>query len=265
MVKAQGRNGKSITPRLEKNLQNFLKSLSNVLTDITALEVNTMVVEQITGNKFIPWQVYRDVYPISREYLETLGVHHSLRSRYLSLRKQLEIEYCLLLTEDNPTAIQNCRILTEPNATLDEIQTQLPNPLNLGDNPGEVKKINHLLDDGRFLRSLRKIGELKAALDNRNKALNKSEAAASENAQEDVTTDLIYAQTIIQLDGDIINRFHKQLLEHEHKDIILTIHKEGVSEGDRQWRGILEFIVNLVQSMLVQSGSIKNFLTSNRR
>lgn len=263
MVKAQHKNGRNITSPLEQNLNDFLKCLSDVLIDITALEVNTMVVEQITGTKFIPWQVYRDVYPISRQYLQNRGVHQSLRDRYLSLRKQLEIEYCLLLSEEDPTAIQDTRILTDPTVTLDEIHTKLPNPLNPAASPQEIRKIHNLLEDGRFLRSLRKIGELKAALDNRNKALQKSEAAQSEDPEEDVTTDIIYAQTIVQLDGDIINRFHKQLLEHEHKELILQIHQEGVTAGDKQWRGLLEFIVNLVQSILFQRGSIKNLSRRN--
>ncbi|HEY9874633.1 MAG TPA: hypothetical protein V6D12_14430 [Candidatus Obscuribacterales bacterium] len=263
MVNTQDKNGQKITPRLEQNLNDFMKSLSDALMHITALEVNTMVVEQITANKFIPWQVYRDVYPISREYLEGRGIHKSLRDRYLSLRQQLEIEYCLILTEDNPTAIQDCRILTDPTVSLEDIQTQLPNPVNPAATPTEIRTIQNLLDDGRFLRPLRKIGELKAALDNQNKALTTTDTPQSTDTQKGLTTDLIYAQTIVQLDGDIINRFDKQLLDSEYKELILQLHQEGVRAGDTQWRGLLEFLVNLVQSMLVQGGSIKSLLGRN--
>jgi len=260
VVKAQDRNTtrNSITPRLQQNLNDFLQSLSDVLVDITALEVNTMVVDQITGHKFIPWQVYRDVYPISQQYLEHKGIHPCLRDRYLSLRKQLEIEYCLILVESDPTFMQDCRILRDPTVNLDEIQSLLPNPLNLSTSPAEVRKINHLLEDGRFLRSLRKIAELKAALDRRNAALNNCQETNPQEFEEALSTDLIYAQTVIQLDGDIINRFHKRLLEHDHKEIILQIHQEGVISGEKQWRGILDFIVGLVESMLTQRPMMKN-------
>ena len=256
MLVKQNRNNQSASPRIEKNLKDFMKSLSDVLLDITALEVNTMVVEQITGNKFIPWQVYRDVYPISRQYLERKGVDESLRDRYLSLRKQLEIEYCLLLTEENPAAIRDTRILTDPSVTLDQIETQLPNPLNPSATPTEIRAIQDLLDDGRFLRTLRKIAELKAALDNRNKALFQNHADGLEDVDEELVSDLIYAQTIIQLDGDIINRFNKRLFDSKYQDVILQIHQEGVITGDKQWRGLLEFIVNMVQSMLARPVSI---------
>ena len=256
MLVRQNRNNQSASPRIEKNLKDFMKSLSDVLLDITALEVNTMVVEQITGNKFIPWQVYRDVYPISRQYLERKGVDESLRDRYLSLRKQLEIEYCLLLTEENPSAIRDTRILTDPSVTLDQIETQLPNPLNPSATPTEIRAIQDLLNDGRFLRTLRKIAELKAALDNRNKALSQNRSEGLEYLDEDLVSDLIYAQTVIQLDGDIINRFNKRLFDSKYQDVILQIHQEGVITGDKQWRGLLEFIVNMVQSMLARPISI---------
>ncbi|MGB3205806.1 MAG: hypothetical protein WBB28_12520 [Crinalium sp.] len=256
MLVRQNKNNQSAAPRIEKNLKDFMKSLSDVLLDITALEVNTMVVDQITGNKFIPWQVYRDVYPISREYLKRNGVDESLRDRYLSLRKQLEIEYCLLLTEENPSAIRDTRILTDPSVTLDQIETQLPNPLNPSATPTEIRAIQDLLDDGRFLRTLRKIAELKAALDNRNKALAQNRTEKLEYLDGDLVSDVIYAQTVIQLDGDIINRFNKQLFDSKYQDVILQIHQEGVITGDKQWRGLLDFIVNMVQSMLARPVSI---------
>jgi len=252
------------TPRLQRNLQGFMNSLSDVLIDITALEVNTMVVEQITGNKFIPWQAYRDIYPISGAYLGSRNIHPSLSDRYLSLRKQLEIEYCLILTEKNPAALKDCPILLEPTISIDDIPTKLPNPLNSGASAAEIKKIHDLLDNGRFLRSLRKIFELKSALDNRNQALNTRESALPEtNSHTALPTDLIYAQTIIQLDGEIINRFDKQVLEHEHRDLLLKIHKDGVMAGEIQWRGLLRFVVNLAQSVLVRHGASKDWFNQN--
>jgi len=261
-------NSRDIIPNLRPKFHNFLQSLSDVLIDITALEVNTMVVDQITGTKFIPWQAYRDVYPICKPYLERMGIHPSLHARYLSLRKQIEIEYCLYRVEDvvgqDASQLREfVRVLSDPTAELDLQKTKLPNPLNPSANPSvEIKRIQTLLDDGRFLRSLRKVDELKAALDNRNEALKNSEIAASENPEEEVTTDIIYAQSVIQLDGDIINRYHEKLFQHEHKDIILDIHRQGVTAGEKQWHGLLEFMVNMVES-LVNQRSIKNIFNRN--
>ena len=267
-------SGKPGTPGLSRTLNDFLQSLGEVLVDITALEVNTMVVAQITGDKFIAWEAYRDIYVISEDYLEQQGIHESLRDRYIELRKNLELEYTLLLT--NPTsafydpsvltARGEGQILTDPTVEMHQIQTRLPDPIQ-PTSPEEILKAQRVLEDSHFLRSLRKISELKAALDNRNKALLKKQAeqedyVKSEVLQKAVKTDMIYAQTVIQLDGDIINRYSQEIFDHPHRDTILLIHKEGVLAGERQWRGLLEFIINLVQGSL-QRASSKDFLPWN--
>ncbi len=263
MVNSQKKKVKDVNPRLRRKLDNFLDSLSDVLIDITALEVNTMVVEQITGNKFIAWEAYRDIYLISPQYIENRKIHPSLQARYLNIRKKLEMEYCLYFIENQASEMEASelreyyQILGDTAVQIDPQSTKLPSPLSASANPAaEIEKIQILLDDGRFLRSLRKINELKAALDNRNRALKKSEAANSEDAEEDVTTDIIYAQTVMQLDGDIINRYHERILDHAHKDIILDIHREGVISGEKQWHGLLEFMVNLVESLASRVASI---------
>jgi hypothetical protein len=256
-------NSRGVTPSLERNLDEFLKSLGDVLIDITALEVNTMVVEQITGEKFIPWEAYRDIYAISEVYLEQQGIHKSLCDRYIKLRKNLELEYTLLLTDPtsefyDQTVVNSAReddqILTDPTLELPELQTRLPDPIKPS-SLEEILKVRKVLSDSRFLRSLRKMSELKTALDCRNKALHRKQDeqpgyAKSDVLQKAVTTDIIYAQTVIQLDGDIINRYSQEIIDHPHRDVILQLHREGVTAGEKQWRGLLEFIIGLVQASL---------------
>ena len=256
-------NSRGVTTSLERNLDEFLKSLGDVLIDITALEVNTMVVEQITGEKFIPWEAYRDIYAISEGYLEQQGIHKSLCDRYIKLRKNLELEYTLLLTNPtsefyDPTVVNSAReddqILTDPTVELHELQTRLPDPIKPS-SLEEILKVRKVLSDSRFLRSLRKMSELKTALDCRNKALHRKQDeqpgyTKSDVLQKAVTTDIIYAQTVIQLDGDIINRYSQEIIDHPHRDVILQLHREGVTAGEKQWRGLLEFIIGLVQASL---------------
>jgi hypothetical protein len=257
---------------LGRNVNEFLQSLGEVLIDITALEVNTMVVERITGDKFIAWEAYRDIYPISQDYLEQQDIHESLRDRYIDIRKTLELEYMLLLSDPNcefydPTVLDSSRkdnqILTDPTVQLHEIQTRLPDPIN-PTSPADILKAQELLNNSHFLRSLRKLSELKAALDNRNKALLKKQDelpgfVKSDVLHKAVTTDMIYAQTVIQLDGDVINRYSQEIFDHPHREVILQIHREGVTAGEKQWRGLLEFIIGLVQATL-QRGSGKDLL-----
>ncbi|HBL10702.1 MAG TPA: hypothetical protein DD379_04725 [Cyanobacteria bacterium UBA11162] len=250
-------NNKGVTSGLGRSLNQFVQSLGEVLIDITALEVNTMVVEHISGDKFIAWETYRDIYPISPGYLEQQGIHESLRDRYLDLRRNLEREYRSLLSDPNSEFYDPSFLET---ATDDQSialrETRLPNPLK-PNSSDEILKAQKVLHNCRFLRCLRKMCELKAVLDSRNTTLWRQQLQqpnSSDTIQKTVIHDTIYAQTIVQLDGDVINRYAQEILTHPHRDVILDIHREGVSASENQWRGLLDFIIGLVQAVL-QRGS----------
>lgn len=251
-------------------LKDFARSLSEVLIDITALEVNTMVVERITGDKFMPWEIYRDLYRIDESWRYRDELHESLRGRYVELRRSLEMEYVLLMCDpesdlfdpstQEQTAVQQerLRILSDPNAPIDALHSQLPNPLKPHD-PNEMHRVQALLNNPKFSRSLRKMSELKAGLDNRNRSLQRMQHLHPDQAQaeimNDVKTDIIYAQTIIQLDGDVINRYSTDIFDHPHRDLILNIHRESVTAGEQQWRELLGFILDLAQKTFAQLGN----------
>jgi hypothetical protein len=257
------------TQRLKTKLDSFVGSLSNVLDEITAIEINTAIVEEIVGDEFVPWQVYRDLYPISRDYLERSKIHLSLRDRYLTLRKKLEFEYALILTDPNADlyeaeAFSELRsdfpILTDEKVGWEQIQTKLPSPFPPS-NPEQLLKVQKILSDSRFLRKLRKIGELKLLLDSRNQALLKQEqklknvfsgtigGRESEMLTERVKN-VIYAQTTIQLDGNIVNRYSQEVLNSPHQDLLLEIHKHSIKVGERQWRGLFNFAIEMIQKIL---------------
>ena len=79
--------------RNSQRLDRWLESLNVLVGEIASVEVNTSLVDKITTEKFIPWQVYQQLYAISRLNLEKLNIHSSLQEHYLSLRRQLELEY----------------------------------------------------------------------------------------------------------------------------------------------------------------------------
>jgi hypothetical protein len=265
-TKARPQNLDQSTRKLPQQLNEFVRSLGGVLADVTALEVNTMVVEHISGNKFAPWEVYRDIYPISRVYLEQQGYHPKLHKAYLDLRSQLELQYSLLLTDPtstffDPSVIENIRetspILTDPTIDSMDLPTRLPDPINPTD-AEEVMRVRRLLENGNFLCHLRKISELKAALDNRNRRLIRQAVALMNNGQieenaatfDQVFNDIIYAQTVIQLDGDIVNRYAEELFSHPYKDMILEVHRDSLAASEKQWRGLVTFIIEIIQSTI---------------
>ncbi|MEH2282544.1 MAG: hypothetical protein V7K90_14655 [Nostoc sp.] len=257
-------------------LEKLVSSVHGLVDDITALEVNTMVVEQITGAKFNAWQAYEEIYSINdKDYFDAKGIPNpddllepektqaqELRKRYTSLFSQLEREYFyILLEQSNDTSEPDSRIIqyqerlkyqVEHKANIvptDEVYIKLAQPILPAPTPviGEQdnqkklrqrwKEIEELLNNDKFIRTLRKMSELKAALNSGNIT--------------SVDIDIIYAQTVMQLDGDIISRYHKNLfqLPEGDRDLILKIHHEGVVAGEKQWRGTLDFLIGIVQGI----------------
>jgi hypothetical protein len=220
---------------LNDKLNTFARSLGEVLLDITALEVNTMVVSQITGSKFNPDQAYRAIYAIPLEeddtaFFETHDIPPELRDRYRGLRRKLEADY--------KQAIEQLMDASSPH-----YGRALPDP------DKEMRRLQDLFKNACFLRCLRKLSELKSALDSDSETLAK--------------TDLILAQTVVQMDGDIINRYHEALFQHPKKELILEIHKQGVMAGEEQWQGLLGFIVSLIQTILNPSSSPSSLFSRN--
>lgn len=226
----------------------FLQSLTDILSDITALEVSTIVVEEITPHKFIPRQVYRELYPLSHSFLENIGIHDSLIDRYLQLHRNLLLKYISLLAEP-PSSLytpelteavnESCQLLGNAANDPKESPIQLPDPTD----SREAEQLERLLSNANFLRCLRKLGELKAVLDQGNYRLQKKldpSAAA-------MLTEVIYARTVVQLDGDVLNSYNKKLFQHPQQQAILQIHQEGVTASQHHWQGLLEFVIDLTQ------------------
>jgi hypothetical protein len=266
-------------------IDKFVSSVSGLVNDITALEVNTMVVAQITGIKFNPWEAYQEIYSISdKDYFQQKQIPErgsegeNLHERYRKLFIELEREYFYLLIAPDLGLLkkryhqekiiryqQRLKYLKENQGTIVESDPKyvelarpiLPNPAPVSDGDSQdnyntwqenIKEIQQLLENDRFLRNLRKLSELKAALNS--------------NSIESPKVDIIYAQTVMQLDGDIISRYHKKLFEEEEdvRNLIIKIHTEGVVAGEKQWRGVLDFIITTAKGIANSS-----FLPPNGR
>ncbi|RCJ27116.1 hypothetical protein A6770_02860 [Nostoc minutum NIES-26] len=249
-------------------LDKLVLSVQTLVEDITALEVNTMVVDKISAAKFNAWQAYQGIYSISdKDYFEEKGIPEELVKRYQNLFAQLEREYFYILIDSeetlNPEQQEKIEryqnrlewlkkqkdgeiIETDPKyVSLARPILPAPSPILDGINSEEKqekwrenrKEIQQLLNNAKFVRTLRKMSELKAALDG-------GDIHSTE-------IDIIYAQTVMQLDGDIITRYHKDLftLSEDAKNLILKAHTEGVVAGEKQWRGTFSFLINLVQGI----------------
>lgn len=232
-------------------INSFLQSLADILPEITALEVSTIVVEEITPNKFLPRQVYRELYPISQSFLENTGIHESLIDRYLQLHRTLLLKYISLVATPQ-SSLYSSELIEAVNESYHflgnssndpkESPIQLPDPTD----SRETEQLEQLLSNPNFLRCLRKLGEFKAILDQGNYRLQKK---LDPNLAE-MLTEVIYARTVVQLDGDVLNSYNKKLFQHPQQQAILQIHQDGVNASQHYWQGLLEFIIHLTQRAL---------------
>ena len=225
-----------------QRLERWLDSLNCLLGEIASIEVNTSVVPKITTERFMPWQAYLELFAISRTNLDNLHIHSSLQEYYLSLRRQLELEYSFLLInpqselyeqEQSKQIKRDLALLVQPNDDWEIISSRLPDPFE-SDDPSIIIRVHKLLRNFSFLRTLRKLRELKSILDRRNQFLWQARSV-----------DTVFAQTKIQLGGQISNCYAQKLLSHPHKQSLLKLHQEGVEAGEKHWQKLLEFLITI--------------------
>ena len=144
--------------RLSSKLDKWLISINSLLEDIPALEVSTTIVEEITPEVFIPWEIYQAIYQISPAYLQSIAINPNLCDRYLDLRRRLELQYALLLV--NPDSkLYNSRLKPEIQTDLptlansstnwDNLPNRLPSPESASDR--DQKTLHKLLQEPQFL------------------------------------------------------------------------------------------------------------------
>lgn len=220
----------------------------DLLENITGVEISTAIVAEIADEMFIPWEVYQALFFISDVGLEQSQIDLSLRSRYLQLRRQLELAYCLLLIDPN-SSVYNRRLVKEIQRDLpvlsrqdsqwQTLATRLPEPIP-SSRDRSMSAVNRLLGDRSFSNILQQLYKKKVALDRRQRILQSSDVP------NDIT-DSTYAQTSLQLDGKIINRYSEAILARSDRDLLLQLHEQSTAAGEQQWRAAIGFVLSLVK------------------
>jgi len=220
----------------------------DLLENITAVEISTVIVAEIVDEMFIPWEVYQSLFELSDFSLEQSKIDRSLRSHYLQLRRQLELAYCLLLINPNSSVYnrklvkgikRDLPVLTQQNSQWQTLATRLPEPIPSSRHQN-MSAVNRLLGDRSFINILQQLQKKKIALDRRGRILHSS------NVPNDIT-DSTYAQTSLQLDGKIINRYSEAILDRRDLDLLLQLHEQSTTAGEQQWRGMISFMLSLVK------------------
>ncbi|MEM8673050.1 MAG: hypothetical protein AAGF83_04155 [Cyanobacteria bacterium P01_G01_bin.67] len=218
-----------------------------LLENIAAVEISTVIVAEIVDEIFIPWEVYQAIYSLSRNYLEQSAIDLSLSHRYLQLRRQLELAYCLLLIDPNSqlynrTLVRSIKrdlaVLSQPTGDWETIASRLPEPIPLRRHE-TMSEVNKLLREPQFVDVLQQLNKLKSALDRRDRILRSSSHPHN-------ITDTAYAQTSLQLNGKIINRYSQAILERSDRNLLLQLHEQSTTSGEQQWRSLLNFMLSLI-------------------
>jgi hypothetical protein len=94
-----------------------------------------------------------------------------------------------------------------------------------------------LLENSAFLRELRSLRELYYLV-------------GGEDATDSTNfIDLISAQTIIQMDGDVVNRFHKALLNDRERNFLIQTHQQALGTGQENWKSLVKLIIESMQTL----------------
>jgi hypothetical protein len=219
----------------------------NLLENITAVEISTVIVEEIVDEIFIAWEAYQAIYYLSRGYLEQSAIHPSLRDRYLQLRRQLELGYCLLLVDPSSKLYnralvreieRDLPILSQNNPEWENILSRLPEPIP-STRQQTMSRVNQVLSDRQFINILQQLNKRKIALDRRDRSLRHSTHPHNIN-------DSTYAQTSLQLDGKIINRYSQAILARSDRDLLLQLHEQSTTAGEQQWHGLVKFMLSII-------------------
>ncbi|MEM1370495.1 MAG: hypothetical protein AAGG02_21365 [Cyanobacteria bacterium P01_H01_bin.15] len=266
--------------------------LEFAIKDFTSLEVDTIIADEIGGEMFNPGNAYVDIYfgmyrfpysaakdfpyspalkyPLllpkdqtsdqSKEslvtqaiadlqthqeidvYAETKAHLYQAYHNYGRLRKQLEDSYRKFIAscdESKSPRSAKSSILPAPFRLIGTNQTFELNTL-LNSNKDHLwiePQVQELLDNPSFLTALRKIYEIKSGFDR---------------------GEIIYAKTIIQLDGDVYTRFRKSLFfdslgrikkQDSQHQLIFEVHKESVSAATSQWHSLYGTLMSLLQKL----------------
>ncbi len=261
-----------LAQQLGDSLREAFQALEYALQDITALEINTLVVARISGDKFVPEEAYRWLMAELARLTDAMNLHTAKglqevhdrlvqRSRDLKQRSQavspdhwLQVE-CLK------------RDLEEYNADLARFQAAAREreiAREAGDTTAEDEPLPHAREDYQQLRGTcdrlrQQLRDLAIDTDGAGTpVMNPRQTRQLRKIWElwaaEVNGDRIYAQTTIQLDGDVIERFDRQLFDTSAfppntARLLVELHRQGVQVAQAQWQRPLELLVGLWQRL----------------
>lgn len=205
-------------------------------------------VKKVFSDKMFPIKIEEksDAQFKRREIIEDI---ESLIRKYILLKERLRLafESCVRRKEFNasydgtsssgklehaPVAPGSELVVGTRPIGIESVKTVAPSLPNLA----EALKIG-LLENSAFLRELRSLRELYYLVGG-------EDASDTRNF-----IDVIAAQTVIHMDGDVMNRFHKSLLHDSERDFLIQAHQQALSAGQENWKSLVRLIIESMQAL----------------
>lgn len=231
-------------------LHKFRETIKDVLTEITTLEVNTLIVSHIPIARFDAKQFYADllenVMYKTEEGLQ--DIKRALLDRSKELQKrgsaatQTELDRYnrdLEIYKRAERLFSSRQNLSDPKQKEKfEVEQacyeELAKKIMLMDLPKDAD--GELVPDAPTIRCFRKLWEFEQSM---------------------LNGERIYAQTKFQLDGDLNNRFLDDLFISTRNKIdptlaklVFDLHNQAVANAQMQWTGLIMTCVNLVKDLM---------------
>ncbi len=245
------KNATPDAPGESTSLNSFRETLKDIMQDITSLEVNTMIVSEITLAGFVP-EDFLEQAITDMSYRTEQGMIE-LKNELLKRRTQLANESAQIDPNDVEAVERHRQNLQTYNDDLEaykdaeeemQVLTEAQKDYYL-DARRQIRALNldltQPLDQIKLtaseVRKLRKIWEMRNCV---------------------INGDRIFAQTKVGLDGDLTNRYVKDLfdggkenkLHFDTTRLILELHRIGVENAEQQWKELIDLVIGLVKDLL---------------
>jgi hypothetical protein len=243
--------GKKSASGLEQAYDRFLETVKDVLSDFTTMEVNSVLVRNISADhpltdvEFLR-QTGEDLLTWFQEHSMDRQFQQSLNTDSLTQLEQLSQNITFPLGQAEKDQIEPLR--KDSTACLND----------KGDNNGQLHEpeASQRAEYRRFLRYLQKF----LALCESDKWDEEGMLRGREQQQlrklwELVGTTFIYAQTVVGLDGDAISRLNQQLfhatqgLSREYIEALIRFHNQNTEASARGRNNLMSILVDTLQAV----------------
>ena len=232
--------------------------IKDFLLDLTSLEVNTLVTENITGESMgDPRQAIEAIRALYAEKLEAVAAIHAEDSTPSSGPASPPREVSAARAAPGTVAPDSIQGLEQ---RADELKQQYETRLSKEDQNNLTRIRDRCRELTGLMTKLDGGAELTVSASSQSqRASDKSASAKTAELSPEDTVALrkiwelgmepIAAQTVIQLSGDVITRLHPKFASGQHP-MLLELHRAGTATASEMWSSLVDTAVMILEKII---------------